>query len=82
MRLQNLFGKRGHESSTTRYLELDFSALLAEDGAPRHARWSLDEVVLVDGETPTGLVVEHGPGASTGRSHEIRRVDPDYFGEA
>jgi len=60
----------------------DFSALPAEDGAPRYARWSSDEMVLIDGEALAGLMVEHGAGVSIERSYEIRRLDPDHFGEA
>lgn len=52
---------------------MDFSTLPAEDGAPRYARWSPDEAVVVDGEALAVLVVEHGVDASTERSCEIRR---------
>lgn len=39
-------------------------------------------VVLVDGETLAGLMIDHDVGTTVESSYEIKRVDSDYFAEA
>jgi restriction endonuclease Mrr len=38
--------------------------------------------VLVGGESPAGLMVDHNVGTTLVSSYEIKQVDPDYFAEA
>jgi restriction system protein len=37
--------------------------------------------VLIDGETLTELMIEHGLGVATKRTIEIKLIDSDYFSE-
>ncbi len=39
------------------------------------------KVVLIDGATLAGLMIDHGVGTSTAATYEIKKVDQDYFGE-
>jgi restriction system protein len=39
-------------------------------------------VVLVDGETLAGLMIDHNVGTTVASSYEIKRIDSDYFEEA
>nr|WP_228282031.1 restriction endonuclease [Rubrobacter marinus] len=39
-------------------------------------------VVLIDGETLAGLMIDHDVGTAVESSYEIKRVDSDYFTEA
>jgi hypothetical protein len=41
-----------------------------------------DKVVLIDGETLANLMIDYSVGVSLQRSHEVKRVDSDYFSEA
>jgi restriction system protein len=36
-------------------------------------------VVLIDGEQLADLMIEHGVGATTARTYEIKRIDEDCF---
>jgi restriction system protein len=37
------------------------------------------KVVLIDGETLVGLMIDHGVGVSTVASYDLKKVDQDYF---
>jgi restriction system protein len=37
------------------------------------------KIVLVDGRTLAGLMVDHNVGVSTIRSYEVKKIDSDYF---
>ena len=39
------------------------------------------KIVLIDGVTLAGLMVDHGVGTSTAAVYEIKKVDQDYFAE-
>jgi len=39
-------------------------------------------VVLIDGETLAGLMIDYGVGTTVESSYEIKRIDSDYFDEA
>jgi restriction system protein len=49
--------------------------------ASQYADALVDTVVLVDGETLTNLMIEHGVGVSLDRAYEVKRLDSDYFNE-
>ena len=49
--------------------------------ASQYADALVDKVVLVDGETLTNLMIEHGVGVSPDRAYEVKRLDSDYFNE-
>jgi restriction system protein len=49
--------------------------------AIQYAGARVDKVVLVDGETLTNLMIEHGVGVSLDRAYEVKRLDSDYFNE-
>jgi restriction system protein len=36
-------------------------------------------VVLIDGGTLVGLMIDHGVGVSTVASYDVKKVDLDYF---
>jgi restriction system protein len=37
------------------------------------------KVVLIDGGTLVGLMIDHGVGVSTVASYDVKKVDLDYF---
>jgi hypothetical protein len=39
------------------------------------------KIVLIDGQTLAGLMVDHGVGVSTVQTYEVKKVDTDYFTE-
>jgi restriction system protein len=39
-------------------------------------------IVLIDGEKLANLMIDHGVGVTLEASYAIKRVDPDYFGDA
>ncbi len=39
------------------------------------------KVVLIDGETLAGLMIDHSVGVSTVTAYELKKVDSDYFSE-
>ncbi|MCE5270673.1 restriction endonuclease [bacterium] len=39
------------------------------------------KIVLIDGETLTQLMIDHGVGVSTISNYEIKKIDSDYFSE-
>jgi restriction system protein len=38
-----------------------------------------DKIVLVDGDKPAELMIEHDLGMSSVQVYEIKRIDSDYF---
>lgn len=40
------------------------------------------KIVLIDGEALADMMIDHGIGVATVSSYDLKRVDPDYFGEA
>jgi restriction endonuclease Mrr len=51
-------------------------------GALQYSKGLSDKVVLIDGEMLANLMIDHSVGVSLQRSHEVKRVDSDYFSEA
>jgi restriction system protein len=47
-----------------------------------YARDIESSVVLIDGETLAGLMIDYGVGTTVESSYEIKRIDSDYFDEA
>ena len=39
------------------------------------------KIVLIDGQTLSRLMVDHGVGVSKIQSYEVKKVDADYFSE-
>jgi len=39
------------------------------------------KIVLIDGETLAGLMIDHNVGVAPLASYELKRVDSDYFAE-
>ncbi len=52
------------------------------NGATQYAEGLSDKVVLIDGETLSNLMIDHGVGVALEEAYEIKRVDSDYFNEA
>jgi restriction system protein len=40
-----------------------------------------DKVILIDGQTLAGLLIDHGVGVSTVATYELKKIDSDYFPE-
>jgi restriction system protein len=40
-----------------------------------------DKVILIDRTTLADLLIEHGVGASTLATYEVKKIDTDYFSE-
>lgn len=49
------------------------------DAAKNYVMRSPKRIVLIDGEALAHLMVKHGVGVRTWASHEIKRIDEDYF---
>lgn len=39
------------------------------------------KIVLIDGQTLAGLMIDHNVGVAPIRSYDLKRIDSDYFGE-
>ncbi|MGH7265561.1 MAG: restriction endonuclease [Candidatus Rokuibacteriota bacterium] len=39
------------------------------------------KIVLIDGQTLAGLMIDHNVGVSAVRSYDLKRIDSDYFSE-
>lgn len=50
--------------------------------AVRYAEMIENKIVLIDGETLARLMINHSVGVSPVVTHEIKRIDSDYFVEA
>jgi len=51
------------------------------DGAIDYASNIENRVILVDGQTLSNLMIDHGVGVSTAATYSIHRIDSDYFDE-
>ncbi len=49
--------------------------------AKDYVKLSLKQIVLIDGNKLAELMIKYGVGVRTQESHEIKRIDEDYFGE-
>ncbi len=58
-----------------------FTASNFSGDARAYAAGVSPRVILVDGETPAALMIDHNVGVSDRETYAVKRVDSDYFGD-
>jgi restriction system protein len=68
---------QGHRARKGVFLTTSEFSSEAEDYATR-----IDsKIVLIDGHTLAGLMVDHNVGVASTRTYDVKRIDTDYFAE-